>query len=126
MSDHDPEVVVSRPIPPKGEDPAFDEMLRNAVAPNMKPWDGTAADVLADLRAAVDKILTAPVIPMEQPFVISPVHYKKAQDLLGVHDRPLTNDDLWEAAYKEVEEAGLDPFTEIAKIHAQMYGGWFQ
>ncbi len=127
MSEESPEVIVSRPIPPKGKDPAIDEMLARAVTPSPGArWEAASAgDVVADLRAAVDNILKESMVPtIERPFVVSPANYAKAQDLLGIHDRPLTNADMWEAAQLEIKAAGLDPFEVLAQMHARMSGGW--
>ena len=111
-----PEVVVSRPIEP---DDVTMELLRKAVAPDPDPgrWSRTSSDPVADIRRAVQQAqerMFAP--PVEEPFVVHPDLYAKAQDLLGVHDRPLTNADMWRAAMIEIEQAGIDPLDALARL----------
>lgn len=114
-----PEAIVSRPI--AKDDERMMEILNKAVAPaSSTPWsEASAKDIARDVRRAMDALLAAPMRAEEVPLVVSPAQYRKAQNLLGVHDRPLTNADLWEAAFKEIEQAGLDPFEVIAR----MWGG---
>lgn len=81
-------------------------------------WAGqSSADILADVRAAAKK-LTETTWDLHTVFPIHPAHYRKAQDLLGVYDRPLTEADLWAAAEIELEQNG----ETWADVYRHLFG----
>lgn len=84
----------------ENDDEDLNELLRLSLRadPKVGPitWTETSQLTAETLWAAMEKVRDAPI-----PYPVLLVHpksYQRARDILGIHDRPLTQAEFWKAA----------------------------